>query len=468
MKCYYCGAELDAGDVCPDCGKDVRVWKKICATSNLLYNEGLDKAWVRDLSGAVESLKRSLRFNKANVPARNLLGLIYYETGDSVAALSEWVISKSMDVDDNPASGYIETLQKDSSTLAEVDMSLKKYNQSLEYCRDGNYDLAIIQLKKVISQNPKLVKAQQLLALLYMQSERYDLAMHYLDQAIQIDTCNTMTLRYIRECRAHRKGTRYRSTKKPEREEGEETVAYQSGNDLIIRPAKRADNGTVRTVLNLSIGAAIGVAFVCFLILPEVRQRANTRATAQVVEADQTLAVRDQTIEKMQAEMDSLNQQMKDAADATESAGERTLSYQALLNAYQYFEEYDYTLADVALTEVNRSLLETDGQELYDLMQETMELSTLENAFETGKELYNERNYSEAITKFLSIADAHPDYEEGQVDYYLAYCYNYTGDYENAIKWFNITMEYATDPTILETSQSMADSLMAEGYSAAQ
>ncbi len=465
MKCYYCGAELDGSPVCPECGEDVRVWKKICATSNLLYNQALEKAQVRDLTGAVELLKRSLRFNKSNVPARNLLGLIYYETGDSVSALSEWVISKSMDYDENPADYYITKVQKDATKLAEIDESLKKYNQSLTYCREGSYDLAEIQLKKVVSQNPKFVRAQQLLALLYIREERYDLAMRTLRQAVRIDAGDTRTQRYIRYCREHLRGSKRRQPKAGGPEE--ETVAYQSGNDLIIRPMTLTENSTVRTVLNLLVGAAIGVAFVCFLILPEVRQRANTRAAAQIVETDQAMAVREQTIQTMEAEMESLNQQMRDAADATESAGERTLSYQALLNAYRYFEQDDFTSADLALTDVNRNLLEADGQELYDSMQEIMESSTLENAYETGLSLYYERNYTEAITKFLSIVDLHPDYDDGQAAYYLAYSYNYTGDYENAIKWFNTTMEYATDSTLLETSRNMVDSLMAEGYSAA-
>ena len=39
-------------------------------------------------------MKRSLKFNKLNIQARNLLGLVYFETGEAVAALSEWVISK--------------------------------------------------------------------------------------------------------------------------------------------------------------------------------------------------------------------------------------------------------------------------------------------------------------------------------------------------------------------------------------
>ncbi len=44
--------------------------KKIMQTSNAYYNQALSRAGVRDLSGAVESLKKSLRFNKKNIQAR--------------------------------------------------------------------------------------------------------------------------------------------------------------------------------------------------------------------------------------------------------------------------------------------------------------------------------------------------------------------------------------------------------------
>ena len=62
----------------------------------MYYNEGLEKAGVRDLTGALNSLRQSLKFNKNNIEARNLLGLVYFELGEVVAALSEWVISKNL------------------------------------------------------------------------------------------------------------------------------------------------------------------------------------------------------------------------------------------------------------------------------------------------------------------------------------------------------------------------------------
>ena len=96
MKCYNCGAKLGRENICPECGVNVKIYKKIVMASNEYYNDALAKASVRDLSGAIESLKTSLKFNKLNIDARNLLGLIYFEMGEVVEALTEWVISKTI------------------------------------------------------------------------------------------------------------------------------------------------------------------------------------------------------------------------------------------------------------------------------------------------------------------------------------------------------------------------------------
>ena len=87
MKCIYCGASAQSEEYCRICGADLTLPRRIIRISNLLYNQGLEKAQVRDLSGAISCLKRSLKFNKENTDARNLLGLCYFETGEVVNAL---------------------------------------------------------------------------------------------------------------------------------------------------------------------------------------------------------------------------------------------------------------------------------------------------------------------------------------------------------------------------------------------
>ena len=151
MECYNCGAKLGKGDICQNCGANVKIYKKIIMASNAYYNDALEKAAVRDLSGAIESLRTSLRFYKMNIDARNLLGLVYFETGEVVEALT-----------DNAASRDLNEIQNNPSRLDTINQTIKKYNQALLYCRQDSRDLAIIQLKKVLSLNPKLVSGHQL------------------------------------------------------------------------------------------------------------------------------------------------------------------------------------------------------------------------------------------------------------------------------------------------------------------
>ena len=176
MICFHCGCHLSEHDFCTACGADVSLYKKIIYVSNMYYNEGLENAGVRDLTGAISSLRQSLKFNKNNIEARNLLGLVYFVMGDVVAAFSEWVINKNLRADKNIADDYINMIQANASRLDSINQTIKKYNQALMYCVQDSKDLAVIQLKKVLSLNPKFVRAHQLLALLYMDAEEWERA----------------------------------------------------------------------------------------------------------------------------------------------------------------------------------------------------------------------------------------------------------------------------------------------------
>ena len=76
MICYRCGSEVEKNEFCPYCETDLSIFQRVVRISNSYYNDGLQKANVRNLSGAVISLKQSLKFNKYNIEARNLLGLV--------------------------------------------------------------------------------------------------------------------------------------------------------------------------------------------------------------------------------------------------------------------------------------------------------------------------------------------------------------------------------------------------------
>lgn len=98
--------------------------KKIVYQSNYWYNDGLRKAQIRDMSGAIASLRRSLQFNRENIAARNLLGLVYYGIGEVPEALVEWIISKNLRPRDNIADYYIKNVQSSAKELETINLAL--------------------------------------------------------------------------------------------------------------------------------------------------------------------------------------------------------------------------------------------------------------------------------------------------------------------------------------------------------
>ena len=184
MNCPRCNASVNMQmNRCSQCGQSIQVYKKAIRISNSLYNEGLEKARVRDLSGAADVLNRSLTYYKKNIHARNLLGLVYYEMGEVVSALTQWILSKNLCSENNEADTYIEEVQSDTRILDNASLTIKKYNAALQSAKQGNEDLAIIQLKKVVSTMPNFVRGQQLLALMYIIIGEEDKAMSHLLKA---------------------------------------------------------------------------------------------------------------------------------------------------------------------------------------------------------------------------------------------------------------------------------------------
>ena len=437
MFCYYCGARLDSTDSCPNCEADVRMIKKIQSVSNYWYNEGLARVKVRDLSGAADALKKSLKWNKMNMNARNLLGLVYYEMGEAVDAVSEWVISKSLTPEDNPAGEYLNKVQSSGSKIDNLNQTSKKFNQALNYCLQGNDDLAIIQLKKVLSMNHKLVKGHQLLALLYMKNDRYDLAKKALKNAGRIDANNVRTLTYLKECNEH---LRARGKRKKDNDDNE-IISYESGNDIIIRPRRFIDNTMVMSVINILIGAAIGIAVVCFLVVPGIKQTAQNKANMSVVEANETISGKDQEIKDLEAQIEAMTNEVSTAQSDSKAATDTITAYDNMLTAYHYYASGEATAAAEKLATVDKAMLDEEGQQIYDTVETAVQLELIGMKYDTGLTAYSNKDYTTAIADLSEVVAVDEDFKDGLAMYYLAHSYYRAKDGTNAIIWFEKCIE---------------------------
>ena len=416
MFCYNCGCHLSEHDFCTSCGADVSLYKKVIRVSNMFYNEGLEKAGVRDLSGAIVSLRQSLKFNKDNIDARNLLGLVYYETGEVVSALSEWVISKNKSTQNNLADVYIDKLQSNKNKLDLINQTIKKYNQALLYCRQDNEDMAVIQLKKVLNQNPQLIKAYNLLALLHLKRQEYEKARKLLKRAAYIDATNTTTLRYLQEVEAATGISTSLDMKRKKKYAKEKvnkltgTTTYMSGNEMIIQPTTFRDSSAVATFINIFLGVLLGGAVVWFLVVPGTRQSINASANKQVTDANSKMASEASKVQGLEDEISDYQAKVDAANQTMEEANAKAESYEELLAAADLYisNPNNQAQAAEALGEIKAESLSGAAQDLYDHMMEAISDYVYNDAINAANTAYTNKNYQEAIEQYEKALEAKP------------------------------------------------------------
>lgn len=438
MNCMICNAPLTASEYCPKCGCRVTAQKKAWALSNLYYNQGLEKAQVRDLSGAITCLKRSLKMNKLNLQARNLLGLVYFETGEVVAALSHWVISKNMMPTGNIAAGYIDQLQKDGNRLDEINNSIRKYNQCLEYCRSGNIDMAKMQLKKVLASNPKLIKGYHLLSLIYIHEEEYEKARRQLKTAAKIDKSNTTTLRFLKEVEEQ---TGRRTNLEPrfgmrekEREGKDGSLIYRSGNDIVIQPPEFREKTITNTLVNIVLGLVVGAAALWFLVVPAITQNVNEEANQKVVDYSNQMATQAAELERLQEQMAASQESVDTAQSQIQAAQNQTAGYENLLKAWDEYQQGNFTNAANAIAQVDGESLSVEGKSIYDTIMNQVGGTLKKQYRDEGIEYINAGNYDaaiESLEKAVNIGN-----QDRRSMYYLAQAYAGKGDVENAVAWY--------------------------------
>ncbi len=454
-------------DFCTNCGAEVGVYKKIMSSANLFYNEGLDRAGVRDLTGAITSLRQCLKMNKNHVDARNLLGLVYFEMGEYVAALSEWVISKNLRPNKNIADDYLNMMQSNPSRLDTINQTIKKYNQALSYCYQGSYDLAIIQLKKVVSLNPKHVQGRQLLALLYLNNEQWEDARKELERCRKIDVNNTTTLRYLKEADAVL-DIEEDFNAPPKKKISKETITYRRGNETIIQPVGGKETKLSATIVNIVVGIAIGIAVACLLILPARISAAGEESDLKIKEIGEQLDEKNSTINALEQDKNSLTakvDKLENELATYTGEGGAISSMDNLLNAAMAYlsNPEDTTTVASYLDLIDEGFVDTSTEtfrEVYNMLRTRIGSTVGGTYFEEGMRAYQNEQYDEAIEN-LSKAYA---YDSSNVDalYNLANAYRKTGDNVNAISNYQTLVDNFPDTELATRSQSFLNELVVD------
>lgn len=470
MFCYNCGSLLMEYDYCTACGADVGMYKKIVYTSNRFYNEGLDKAKIRDLSGAIVSLRQSLKFNKNNVEARNLLGLVYFEMGEVAMALSEWIISQSTRKDKNIATDYIRQLQSGNSRLSEMSTSIRKFNTAYTYCLQESKDLAKIQVKAALSKNPQFVKAHLLLALLYMDEGAWSSAETEVTRALKVDHGNVqaqlyqVTIKKMLEPDEGEIGTKTRNSKN-----NKNAVRIEQENGFIIQPTnfKEPKNSGLGTIVNILIGLVIGAAAVYFLIVPARVAEVNEQSQANLVEIGNQLDTKNSTIQELENKLANLEKEKESLSGVIDSySGEDGTigSYDQLAQiAASYILNQDNDQAADSLDEL-RMTVDADAmsegyQGLYNAILALIGPELAEKYYISGSDYYRTREFEKAIEDLTKAYYYNTSNEEAL--YNIANSYKELGNYEEARTVYEQVIYNFPDTELAYRSQQLINEITA-------
>lgn len=410
--------------------------------ANSYYNLGLEKAKRRDLTGAAEALKRALRFNKFHTDARNLLGLIYDEVGEVGSAMSQWVISLNLQEQDNIAEEYLRKINDCRSYLEAADQAAKKFNQSLIYAQNDNEDLAVLLLMRMLSDFTFYLKAQLLLALLYMQHEDFTKAGRCLYQVLKIDKFNPLAQRYMAIVKEN--------TGRAEIEKRKIKNAFShrqmEDDDIIIPPSYRENTGW-QTILNILTGLAMGAAVIFFLVMPTNREALNVKHNKELQFYMEQLNLSSITI-------DDLNRRMAEADQAKQTAeqnlenllsdnGGVLMQYQTMIRILDAYRQTDMRTAVFLYTQMDVSLLNDETiQDTLNWLTQEMTTNGWQVLQQMGDEAFARQDgATQAIDYYqrsLQLKDDNP-----QVIYQLGLTYKSLGDTDTANQYFgDVIMNY--------------------------
>ena len=467
MNCPKCGTPLENTYRCPKCEYEEPTMKRIIRASNYHYNVGLSKAKIRDLSGAITSLQMSLKYNKRNTNARNLLGLVYFQMGETVSALGEWVISVHFQSKGNVARNYIKKVQNNQGQLQVINNTIQNYNLALKSLEEGNGDLAIIELKKVVNLNPNYIRAYQLLGLLYIQHKQYSAAKKILSRALKLDRNNITTVRYMNEL------VGYSRQKRKGGDVEREKAAYvqiKDPNPIVIERTAGSYtdfNTSTLSFVNILIGIIIGAAVVGLLLVPSIQKTKASEYNQAVVEYSSQISERNKEITSLQNQVDTLtdeNDKLKNNMDSVGSQADSEQNDKRLIQAMKSYLDNDFVTAGTVLADVDKTLLDgQEAQDVYDFLLTKTRDTVVNQLYAEAYEYYDQKDYMNAVTYFRKVLNLNPDSVEAW--YNMGRAYQYLTDFEQARNCYNTIInnygdsDYADDA---RTYLSQIESRMSE------
>ncbi|MDR1000623.1 MAG: tetratricopeptide repeat protein [Clostridiales bacterium] len=414
------------------------------------YNTGLARAKSQDITGVIDSLTKSLMFDKSNVDAHNLLGLALYEIGRLGEAIKEWRISVALRPTDNFATHYLDELRKNSRHVARVKDAISMYNLALDYLRQNSDDMAIIQLKKAVDINPHFVDALDLLSLAYLQQNDNYNALSMVERALSVDVNNPIALSYYHKLQPGR-------TRPPILKAGPKSAPLRE--EFSLSRLRERSSFAVAGIVAFVIGVLSALAIMYVLIMPAATDNKNS-------EIERLKETHASEISRLQTELDDYDIKTRDLTtqmSALEEYSENLKSQMAVLEINQriaaataLFDSGNFQEALDAVSAIDAEGLASDLIEQVDTIKNEAPSRLFDIHFSAARGFYNVSNYESARPEYESALRFMPADSELADDllYYLGRSCQLLGDDESAIAYYHQLIEDYSDMPLSSNARS--------------
>lgn len=340
----------------------------------------------------------------------------------------------------------LEEIKKNKTELYKANQMIKKYNQALNYAKQGNDDLAMLQLKNVVASIPNFVDAYLLMALLSIKGENYDNARKFLDKILELDPKNESAIEYGKEfeTKVVEEEPESKEPDKKEKKKKEKKPATTSEepkkkmkNPFNISSIQENEAGK-SPMFYMVTGIVIGVIVAAVLIYPTVRASFNHKNTTQVEDYKEQILAKDTQLkasEKKVKEAKAAQKKAEDQLDEYIGTSKKDGVYDSLLKALQKYSDRDYTGSADALLDIDSKKLTTKNMKsIYNDLTAKVYPNAKTGLYTKGKNAFWAKDYKTAIS-YLSKSIKISDTNRYAYDY-LAQAYEASGDQTNAKKTY--------------------------------
>lgn len=334
-----------------------------------------------------------------------------------------------------------EIAQGDAQVPDNIRNSIFLYNKAIESLRSGSEDIAIIELKKATSMNPRFYEAMNLLGICYSYSGDNDKAADAFDKVMKAESNSIIAMNYMQRLGLSESVQlqKNKQSKNPVHQPGEPLKRTRTEKTATL--GTRAKSKALISVIKIGAGFAAGLLLsaIIFSSLPQ-------KDTNTIKPPDNTTDTSDSSVH---AEYEANYEELKSKFDLLQkdkdSAVQQADYYKATIKLYDIdtlFRDRKYeNAADMILLMKTVEFKDAEKDKFNELSLSVMPLAA-KAAYDQGYKLYNSRKYQDSLKKLEKVQVYDSEFKRmDAVLYYMGRCCQALQDSRSAVALFQKLMD---------------------------